>query len=132
MRVHLGHFEIPARDPERAAEFFRRAFGWSAQAVPWDGPVYLALRAPEALNGEDPPRGPIQGGLLAAEGAGFDHPLPVLHLTDGTLEDCLARVESAGGKTTEPPRAVGPFGRFARFCDPEGHEWGVWSADARE
>lgn len=124
MKARLGHFEIPARDPRRAAEFFRRAFGWRAEAVDWDGPAYLKLRSPGA--GAAPA---IQGGLIAAEGAGFAHPLPVLHLTGGRLEDCLARVEGAGGVIVEPPRPIGDMGRFARFRDPEGHDWGVWTSD---
>ena len=124
MKAYVGHFEIPARDPERAAEFFRRAFGWRAETVTWDGPAYVKLRSPA-----DGSERAIQGGLLAAAAAGFDQPLPVLHLSEGTLEECLARVEAAGGAVVESPRPVGELGRFARFCDPEGHAWGVWSAD---
>ena len=124
MKAYVGHFEIPVRDPKRAAEFFRHAFGWRAEAVAWDGPAYVKLRSPV-----DGGERAIQGGLLAASDGDFDQPLPVLHLSEGTLEDCLARVKAAGGTVIEPPRPVGDFGRFARFRDPEGHAWGVWSAD---
>lgn len=120
MKARVGHFEIPARDPRRAARFFRRAFGWQAESVDWDGPAYVTLRSA----GGEPA---LQGGLLAADGAGFEHPLPVLHLAAGTIEECLARVEAAGGSVVAPPRRVGDLGRFARFRDPEGHQWGVWT-----
>lgn len=120
MKAHVGHFELPISNPERAAEFFREAFGWTAETVPWEGPTYVKLRSDSA------PAGALQGGLLAD--AAFAHPLPVLHLTEGNLEDCLTRVEAAGGTITEPPRAIDGFGRFARFRDPEGHHWGVWTS----
>ena len=123
MKAHLGHFEIPARRPEDAADFFRRVFGWRAEAVAWDGPEYWKLRSTSA-RAEG-----VEGGILAADGAGFDRPLPVLHLSEGSIEECLARVEAAGGSVEERPRRVGEFGLFARFRDPEGHDWGVWSSD---
>ena len=31
------HFEIPASDPERAANFYRRTFGWKIEK--WPGPM---------------------------------------------------------------------------------------------
>ena len=127
MKARLGHFEIPARDPERAAAFFRRVFDWHAEPVDWDGPTYLKLRT-SAANG-DPT---VQGGIIAAEGTAFDRPLPVLHLENDTIEACLERIEAEGGSILEPPRAVGGFGRFARFRDPDGHSWGLWTSDRRE
>ena len=35
------HFEIPASDTERAAEFYRKAFGWKIEK--WPGPMEFWL-----------------------------------------------------------------------------------------
>ena len=121
MKATLGHFEIPARDPRRAGEFFARVFGWRAEEVEWEGAAYLKLRSAAGASGG------IQGGVLETTAAGFDHPLPVIHVEDASIEDCLARVEAAGGTTVEPAHRVGTMGRFARFRDPDGHEWGLWA-----
>ncbi|HPT75026.1 MAG TPA: VOC family protein, partial [Methanomassiliicoccaceae archaeon] len=31
------HFEIPAEDPERAVEFYKKVFGWKIDK--WEGPI---------------------------------------------------------------------------------------------
>ncbi len=121
MRVTIGHFEILARDPERLARFFREALDWSAEPLPWDGPAYLKLRPPAAT---PPPSRPIGGGILAD--AADPAPLLVFHLEEGTLEEALARIETAGGSIEEPPEEIRGMGRFARFRDPDGRGYGLW------
>ena len=121
MKAVVGHFEVPARDPRGAGEFFTAVFGWAVEPVEWNGPAYCKVRS------SSDSAGALQGGLLDAEAAGFAHPLPVIHLSGATLEECLERVEAAGGTTVEGPREVAEMGRFARFRDPEGHEWGLWT-----
>lgn len=123
MRVAVGHFEIFSRDPERLGRFFREALGWSAEPVPWDGPAYLKLRPPA---GTAPPARPVGGGILGD--SSDPAPLLVFHLEEATLEEALARIESAGGSTETPPAEIGGMGRFARFRDPEGRSYGIWGA----
>src|SRR5256885_16268297 len=55
------HFEIPASDPERAANFYRKAFGWKIEK--WPGPMeyWLVTTGPEGTPG-------INGGLMKNTG----------------------------------------------------------------
>ena len=126
MRATVSHFEIPARDLERAARFYREVFGWSIEPLPWEGHPYYKVRGsagPGAREG-------IDGGLLPADGT-LDHPLLVLHISGADLADCLARIVEAGGRIDSPAADVGGMGRFARFRDPEGNLMGLWQkADA--
>jgi predicted enzyme related to lactoylglutathione lyase len=138
MRITVASFEIPARDPSRAARFYREAFGWTVEPVAWDGPAYSRIRASAPLGPSDPrllrngPREGIDGGLTTA--APHDpahppgHPLVVLHVDGIPLDDCLARVVAAGGAVDLPAHPVGTFGSFARFRDPEGNVLGLWQA----
>ncbi len=134
MRATVGHFEIPARDPERAARFYREVFGWTIEPLAWDGPVYFRVKA--ALQKEGTAREGIDGGLTAggAEGFAGDQPLLMIHIEGSTLEECLERITEAGGTvdllitpigTPETPKLLG---RFARFLDPEGNRLGLWQA----
>ncbi|MFN7943202.1 MAG: VOC family protein [Thermoanaerobaculia bacterium] len=122
-RATLSFFEIPADDPDRLAEFFRRVFAWDALEVPWDGPRYLRLLPPDS--GEPP-----GGGILAREsGAGarlVDRLTVMLRIEGEALESTLARVVAHGGSVLTPPAAIGDFGRYARFLDPEGNCFGLW------
>lgn len=43
----VSHFEITADDPDRAAEFYRKAFGWEIND--WGGPFkYLLATTPRS------------------------------------------------------------------------------------
>lgn len=123
MRATVSHFEIPARDLDRAAKFFKEVFGWRIDLTPWTTPYYKVRGAA----GDPPGREGIDGGLLPA-GGGVGHPLLVIHITGAALEDCLEKIVRAGGAVDLPPEAVGALGRFARFRDPEGNLWGLWQA----
>jgi uncharacterized protein len=123
MRASVQHFEIPARDPERAARFYREVFGWSVERLEWEGPPYFRIRPRTEIDGLS--RQGIDGGITAGGQAG-EQPLLVLHLEDATLEECLARITAAGGSVDREPTEVGGMGRFARFLDPEGNRLGLW------
>jgi uncharacterized protein len=145
MRATISHCEIPARDLERTARFYREVFGWEIEPRPWAGGGYCVVRAASAGRREG-----IDGGLLemtevtskkggsgpqaeaaaAAEAVAqvgrLEHPLLVIHLHGEPLEACLARVLAGGGSVDLAVMAVGPTGRFARFRDPEQNLLGLW------
>ena len=123
MQATVSHFEIPARDLERAARFYREVFGWTIEPLPWGGHPYYTVRGSA---GEGRKNG-IDGGLLPADGS-LNHPLLVIHVADADLEDCLRRIVEAGGRIDLPAEDVGGMGRFARFRDPEGNLLGMWQA----
>lgn len=126
----VSHFEIPARDLERAARFYREAFGWTVEPVPWQGGPYFKIRGAAGKSG-------IEGGLMPAgspAAAGVDQPLLVIHvLPEGTegaepLAAWLGRIVAAGGEVEQPASRIGDMGFFARFRDPEGNRFGLWAA----
>jgi predicted enzyme related to lactoylglutathione lyase len=125
MRATVSHFEIPARDLERAARFYREVFGWEVEPLPWGGHPYYKVRGAAGAPGSG--RQGIDGGLLPAESAA-DHPLLVVHLEEESLEDCLGRITAAGGRIDRAAAAVGDMGWFARFRDPEGNLLGLWQS----
>jgi len=124
MRATPQHLEIPVDDLDRAAAFYRQALGWDVTRVPWDGPAYCSVRVPETP--EDALPRSAGGGLMGREDLGTDHPLPMIHIEDATLEEALRRIEDAGGTVDRPPEAVGKMGAWARFRDTEGNLFGLW------
>ena len=142
MRATLSHFEIPARQVDRAARFYRVAFGWESEPRPSSGGAYRVLRGPAGTDGQ----AGIDGGLLqrgetiaaptepATRGAAGDpravhdleQPLLVIHITGAPLQHCLDLVVAEGGEVDLAVTEVGPSGRFARFRDPEGNLLGLW------
>ena len=156
MRATLDHFEIPVVDLDRLAAFLEAVFGWvvdeagvssaegpgssgsdhsdhsdrstrssrSGRPAGSSGTRYRRL----ATAGTEPlaPPSPIRVGLYEGDPGVLDRATPVVRLTGETLEACLARVTSAGGRVVLEPKPIGDTGRFARFEDPEGNPWGLW------
>lgn len=136
MRASVQHFEIPVDDLDRAATFYRGVFGWRVERLPWDGPAYCSVRMPESPGetaresspvtaGTEPPR-TVGGGLMQRGELGVEQPLLVIHIEDGSLDEVLRRIESAGGAVEEAPRRVGGMGEWARFRDSEGNHLALW------
>lgn len=124
MRATVSHFEIPAHDPERAARFYREAFGWSVEPLPWEHP-YFKVRGSAVASGEG--RQGIDGGITESAGTeGLPHPLLMIHIEDASLDSVLERIAAAGGAIELPVTRVGEMGWWARFRDPEGNLLGLW------
>jgi uncharacterized protein len=113
------HFEIPADDLERAADFYRKAFGWKIEK--WPGPVeyWLVTTGAEGEPG-------INGGLLRKQG-------PTIATTNTigveSVDDAVTSVQNAGGKLVVPKMPIPTVGYFAYCQDPEGNVFGVMQAD---
>lgn len=137
-RATLDHFELSVTELERTASFLERVFGWTAGplSTPGDG-RYLRLRAAGGASESTNVRvGLFEETLEAGYGRDSAVPglstLPVVRVDGERLEDCLERVNEEGGRIVAAPKEVRDsgrvLGRFARFADPDGHEWGLWEA----
>jgi uncharacterized protein len=126
MQATVSHFEIPARDPERAARFYREVFGWSVEPLPWERPYYK-VRGSAVPSGAG--REGIDGGITEA-GEGLDQPLLMINIEGEELGGVLERITAAGGRVDLPVTRVGEMGWWARFRDPEGNLLGLWQAPA--
>jgi hypothetical protein len=110
----ISHLEFPAKDPEASARFYETVFGWNiVRAVP----NYLQFQTIPKQQG-----GAFVERQIAAKGAGV-----VPYVTVDSIDDALARIEKAGGKTIEK-RTVIEEGKswWALFSDPAGNEIGLY------
>lgn len=109
----INYVEFPARDLAATKHFFRQAFGWSFVDY---GPDYAAF-SDQGLD----------GGFFKSElAARTDHGSALVILYSADLEDCLSRVEAAGGEIVKPIFSF-PGGRRFHFTEPGGNELAVWS-----
>jgi uncharacterized protein len=113
------HFEIPAGDLERAANFYRQAFGWKIEK--WPGPMeyWMVTTGPEGTPG-------INGGLLKKQAptTGTTNTISV-----ASVDSAVETVKKAGGKQVMPKTAIPTVGYFAYLEDTEGNLFGVMQAD---
>lgn len=127
--ARVVHFEIHADDPERAVEFYTKAFGWTI--TKWDGPMpYWLIDA-----GASDARG-INGGLLQRHGPGPAEGQPVnsfvCTVEIEALEAALDAIAAAGGKLVVPTMPIPGVGRLAYVKDTEGNILGVLEPAAKQ
>lgn len=125
------HFEIPADDLDRAKNFYSSVFGWQLDTMDMPGGgQYTGIMTtdvdPETRTPTEP--GAINGGMITR---GEDvTPTPVVTIGVDAIDDALAQVESAGGKTVTPKTPIPGMGAYAYFTDPEGNVMGLWETAA--
>jgi predicted enzyme related to lactoylglutathione lyase len=112
------HFEISAEDPQRAADFYARVFGW--KITKWPGPQDYWL----VKTGEAPEPG-IDGGIFRRHG-------PVGHVNSvsvASVDATAKQVEEAGGKIVVPKMAIPGVGWLIYCQDTEGSVFGLHQSD---
>lgn len=115
------HFELPADDPEKAGEFYKKMFGWNIHAYP--GMEYWVAHTCECDDKNMPvEKGAINGGFFKRQGE--EKPLIIIKVP--SLDDHVAKLKDAGCEITKDKTAVGEMGLYARFKDPEGNIVGLW------
>ncbi len=122
------HFEIMADDPERAAAFYREAFGWDVQK--WKGgqmEYWMVMTAPK-----DSAEMGINGGLMrrpAAITASCGSNAYVCTMAVDNYDETAAKVLAAGGKEAMPKFALVGMAWQGYFLDTEGNTFGLHQPD---
>ncbi|OGD72329.1 MAG: hypothetical protein A2Y64_00460 [Candidatus Coatesbacteria bacterium RBG_13_66_14] len=101
-------FDIPAKNPDKLAPFYRDVFGWKTKV----SRGYHMFRPPNS----------ITGGLDTKVKA------PVIYVEVADIAAKLGEVERAGGRVVTPKTHIGEgLGYYAYFADTEGNVIGLWS-----
>jgi len=123
----IVHFEIPADDPERAAQFYRDLFGWRINR--WENPngieYWLVETVPTDEKGA-PVRPGVNGGLMPRMYPGQQ---PVNYIAVRSVDEAVAKAERLGAKLMMGKTPVPGMGWFAQMSDPEGNVLAVWETD---
>jgi predicted enzyme related to lactoylglutathione lyase len=110
----IVHFEIPADNPGRAVEFYKKVFEWKIEK--WQGPMDYWL----ATTGKEGELG-INGAIMDRSGPKS----PVNTIAIVSLEDYIRRVSAAGGKQVTPTQTIPGIGLFCYCTDTEGNWFGL-------
>ncbi len=116
----IVHFELPAKDPEKLAVFYREVFGW--EITKWEGPVEYWL----VKTGEEGTPG-IDGGFFKPENGMPAVTLNTLDVAD--LDASIANVTANGGEIVVPKMAIPGVGWMAYGKDVEGTLFGMMQSD---
>lgn len=112
------HFEIPADNPERAVEFYKKVFGWQISKWEGSGDYWLAATGEKGEAG-------IDGAIMDRSG-----PKTTVNTIDvPALDDFIKKVKAAGGKTVGERQTIPGVGIFTYCEDTEGNLFGILQSE---
>jgi predicted enzyme related to lactoylglutathione lyase len=114
------HFEMPAEDRKRMADFYTKVFGWKTQQLGEDmGNYVLATTTDSDEKGPKKP-GAINGGFFQkTDDKPAQYPSVVIAVDD--IKEHIREVEKSGGKVLGEPMDIPGIGTYVSFLDTEGN-----------
>ncbi len=119
------HFEMPAVDKDRMADFYSNSFGWKMQMLGSEMGDYVLVTTAETdenMMVKNP--GQINGGFFVkSKDLPVQHPSIVIQVDD--LNQSIQKVSEAGGRILGKPEEIPGVGDFVYFEDTEGNIIGM-------
>src|SRR3989344_3791542 len=129
MSNRITHFEIQADQPERAAEFYRKVFGWKIDK--WEGgqmEYWMVMTADK-----DSKEPGINGGLLPRpaktppQECGSNAYVCTVQVDN--YDEIEKKILAAGGKVAMPKFALPKMAWQGYYLDTEGNTFGIHQPD---
>jgi uncharacterized protein len=119
------HFEMPAEDRKRMADFYTKVFGWKTQQLGEDmGNYVLATTTDSDENGMPKNPGAINGGFFQkTNDKAAQYPSVVIAVDN--IQEHMRNVEKSGGKVLGEPVDIPGIGMYVSFLDTEGNRGGM-------
>ena len=115
------HFEMPADDRKRMADFYTRAFGWKTQMLGEEmGNYVIASTGENDEFGRPKMAGTINGGFFPRKSDWpAQYPSVVIAVED--IQVAMKKITEAGGEVIGEPMEIPGFGLYVSFYDTEGN-----------
>ena len=119
------HFEMPAENKKRMAEFYTNAFGWKTQQLGQEMGEYIVVTTTEPdENGRPKTPGAINGGFYQkTDDPNTHHPSVVIAVDD--INESVRQVKKAGGTILGEPTEIPGIGMYVSFIDTEGNRLSI-------
>jgi predicted enzyme related to lactoylglutathione lyase len=114
------HFEMPAVDRARMAQFYTKVFGWQAQMLGPEMGDYVVVTTTESEDGTPKNPGAINGGFYPKkEDWPAQYPSVVIAVDD--IRASMKSVTESGGQVLGEPMEIPGIGQYVSFFDTEGN-----------
>jgi len=114
------HFEMPADDRKRMADFYSRVFGWQAEMLGPDMNDYVVVTTTDSDEQGPKQRGAINGGFYPKK-PDWPAQYPSIVIAVDDLYGAMKAVNDAGGKVLGEPMDIPGIGAYVSFYDTEGN-----------
>lgn len=115
------HFEMPADDRTRMANFYTNVFGWQTQLLGEEmGNYVIASTGENDEHGRPKMPGTINGGFFPRkEDWPAQYPSIVIAVED--IHEAMDKITESGGTVLGEPMEIPGFGFYVSFYDTEGN-----------
>lgn len=119
------HFEMPAGNTKRMADFYTKVFGWQTKMMgPEMGNYVLATTTKSDEKGRPTKPGAINGGFFPKDTSKpAQYPSVVIGVEN--IKKSMKNVAVAGGKVLGDPMEIPGVGWYVSFLDTEGNRVGI-------
>jgi predicted enzyme related to lactoylglutathione lyase len=115
------HFEMPANDRQRMADFYTNVFGWKAQLLGEETGNYVTVATSETdEKGMSKTPGTINGGFYPKTPT-MPNPVPSIVIAVDDIKESSKNVTKAGGMVIGEPMEIPGIGLYVSFIDTEGN-----------
>ena len=124
------HFELPAENRQRMADFYSKTFGWQTQMLGKDMGNYVIATTTESDEKGPKRPGAINGGFFTkTDDMPAQYPSVVVAVDD--INESMKKVMKAGGKVLGDPMEIPGIGQYVSFFDTEGNRVSMLQPDPR-
>ena len=114
------HFEMPADDRQRMADFYSKTFGWQTQIMGAEMGNYVVATTTESDESGPKKPGAINGGFFTRT-ADMPAQYPSVVISVDDIGESSRQVTAAGGKVLGEPMEIPGIGQYVSFFDTEGN-----------
>lgn len=115
------HFEMPAEDRKRMADFYSRVFGWQTEMLGPEMGNYVLARTTECdRTGFPKEPGAINGGFFAKD-PDMPAQFPSVVIAVDDIRASMKNVAKTGGEVLGEPMEIPGVGQYVSFFDTEGN-----------
>jgi len=114
------HFEMPAEDRKRMADFYTQVFGWQTQMLGPEMGEYVLVATTESDEDGPKKRGAINGGFYPKK-EDWPAQFPSVVIAVDDIKESMNRVADAGGRVLGEPMEITGIGQYVSFFDTEGN-----------
>lgn len=112
----IVHFELNAKDPQRAKKFYTTVFGWKYKDSEIPGIEYYLIE------------GVTPGGAINPQTEPSKTKAPTVYFGTDNIDATLKKVRDGGG-TADNKQPIPGQGWFAACTDPEGNSFSLYQND---
>jgi predicted enzyme related to lactoylglutathione lyase len=128
--ARIAHFEIRAKDPERAINFYKNVFNWEIKKWPGQTDYWLVMTGRMTKEPEDQGYG-IDGGITSSfpfeGGEAIRAYVNTMDVED--IDQMMEQVVENGGKIVAEKTSVTKAGWLCYCLDTEDNYFGMMQAD---